>query len=228
MAENEKMTIAKRTKSPTLNPEPKSVRRKLANVDFGTYHHSTPEESEQIRRRAEKVFSKILRPLYPSGARLRVLDAGCGLGFLMYVAAKCFPKAHIVGVDLFKHASISGMSMDKAANNMRSLRISSRTSFLKHDLTKPIESSEPYDLVVSNLVFHNIGKKRFRAYEAVFDVLKPRGFFVIGDVFPHHTADMDYFREHSAVVKEINEGGSGPWPYKIEVLRKPRTIRDRS
>src|SRR4029077_12499078 len=55
---------------------------KHVDIDFGTYHHSTPKESKAIRERAEKAFSKLLRPLYPSGAPLRILDAGCGLGFL--------------------------------------------------------------------------------------------------------------------------------------------------
>jgi len=67
----------------------------MAHVDFGTYHHSTPEESKRIRQSAEKAFSKLLRPLYPSRAALKILDAGCGLGFLTYVAAECFPKARI-------------------------------------------------------------------------------------------------------------------------------------
>jgi cyclopropane fatty-acyl-phospholipid synthase-like methyltransferase len=193
---------------------------KHADVDFGTYHHATPEESNHIRERAEKVFSKLLRPLYPFGAALRILDAGCGLGFLTYVAAKDFPRARITGVDLFRAASISEISMDKAANNMRSLGIDSRTSFLKHDLTKSMESDAHYDLAVSNLVFHNMGKKRFKAYGTVFDALKPRGFFVIGDLFPHDKVDMDYFRDRSTLIDEFDESGSGPWAYKIKVLRK--------
>lgn len=190
------------------------------HVDFGTYHHSTPKESKDLRKRAEKAFSKLLRALYPSRAPLRILDAGCGLGFLMYVAASCFPKANLTGVDVFRHGSISDISVDKAANNMRSLGIDSRTSFLKHDLTKPIESGVQYDLAVSNLVFHNLGKKRFKAYETVFDVLKPAGFFVIGDSFPHAKADMNYFSQHSTVIKELDQSSSGPWAYKIEVLKK--------
>lgn len=72
----------------------------MTDVDFGTYHHSTSEESKRIRESAEKAFSKLLRPLYRSGAALRILDAGCGLGFLTYVAAKCFPKASVTGIDL--------------------------------------------------------------------------------------------------------------------------------
>ncbi len=190
------------------------------NVDFGTYHHSTPKESDEIRERAEKAFSKLLRAAYPSGARLLILDAGCGVGFLTYVAAKCFPKACITGVDLFRRGSMSEISIHQAENNMRSLGMKSRTSFLKHDLTKPMKSDGGYDLAVSNLVFHNMGKKRFKAYGTVFDALKPAGFFVIGDLFPHDKADMDYFRDRSTLINELDESGSGPWVYKIKVLRK--------
>ena len=194
--------------------------RKRANVDFGTYHHSSPEESKRIREETAKAFSKLLRPLYPSTATLKILDAGCGLGFLTYVAAKRFPKATITGVDLFRHGSVSDLSMDKAVQNMKCLGIGSRTSFLKHDLTKPIQSDVQYDLAVSNLVFHNMGKKRFKAYNTVFDALKPGGYFVIGDLFSHAKADMDYFHEQSTLTDELDQGGSGHWQYQIKVLRK--------
>ena len=193
---------------------------KHVDVDFGTYHHSTPEESNHIRERAEKAFSELLQSLYPSSAPVRILDAGCGLGFLAYVAAKCFPKGRITGVDLLRHGSISEISTDKTANNMRSLGIDCRTSFAKHDLTRPMESGARYDVAVSNLVFHNMGKKRFKAYGTIFDALKPRGFFVIGDLFPHCKADMDYFRERSTLINELDESGSGPWAYEIKVLKK--------
>ena len=116
------------------------------NVDFGTYHHSTPEESNQIREYAQKAFTKLLRPLYPPRAALRILDAGCGLGFLTYVAARCFPKAIITGVDLFRRGSMSELSMDKAANNMKSLRIDSRTSLLKHDIPAKSLRSKPHQI----------------------------------------------------------------------------------
>ena len=46
----------------------------------------------------------------------------------------------MTGVDLFWGGSMSELSMDKAANNMKSLGIGFRTSFLKHDLTKPLKS----------------------------------------------------------------------------------------
>jgi cyclopropane fatty-acyl-phospholipid synthase-like methyltransferase len=191
----------------------------MKGVDFGTYHHSTPEESKRIREGAEIAFSKLLRPLYPSRAALKILDAGCGLGFLTYVAAECFPKASITGVDLFRRGSMSELSIDEVVNNMKSLGIDSRTSFLKHDLTKPLKSDVQYDLAVSNLVFHNLGENKFKAYGTVFEALKPKGYFVIGDLFPKGEADMDYFRERSTLINELDQGGSGRWHYQIKVLR---------
>ena len=209
------MTVGKHPGSATRQPH-----RDREEVDFGTYHHSTPQESNEIRQRAERSFSTLVQGLYPSDASLRILDAGCGLGFLMSVAAKCFPKAHVTGVDLFTHGSISGMSMDKAAKNMTSLGIGARTSFLRHDLTKPLESEAAYDLVLSNLVFHNMGRKRWNGYATVFNVLKPGAFFVIGDLFTDDKADLDYFREHAVLISESDESGSGAWKYKIRVLRR--------
>jgi cyclopropane fatty-acyl-phospholipid synthase-like methyltransferase len=194
--------------------------KSMPDVDFGTYHHSTPEESKRLREHAEKAFSKLLRPLYPSRVPLRILDAGCGLGFLTYASARCFPNASITGVDLFRHGSVSELSIDKAVKNMESLGIDSRTSFLQHDLTKPLKSDVRYDLAVSNLVFHNMGKKRFKAYGTVFDALKSRGYFVIGDLFPHGKADMGYFCERSQLIAELHQGSYGRWEYEIKVLRK--------
>jgi tRNA1(Val) A37 N6-methylase TrmN6 len=111
----------------------------MATVDFGTYHHSAPAESKRMREYAERAFPKLLRPLYSSGAAPRILDAGCGLGFLTYVAAQCFPKASLTAVAVFRHGSVSELSMDKATKNMQSLGIDSRTSFLRHDLTKAMK-----------------------------------------------------------------------------------------
>jgi cyclopropane fatty-acyl-phospholipid synthase-like methyltransferase len=190
------------------------------NVDFGTYHHSTAEESRHIREYAEKAFSALLRPLFPCGASLKILDAGCGLGFLMYVAANCFPKASMTGVDLFRHDSVSGLSVNKAMNNMRSLGIDSRTVFLKHDLTKPMHTDVHYDLAVSNLVFHNMGRSRFKAYETVFDAIKAEGYFVIGDLFRRGKIDMDFFNLRASLINELDDGGLGTRDYKIKVFRK--------
>jgi SAM-dependent methyltransferase len=208
--------LAKSESHPGFNDSSMNVE----GVDFGTYHHTTPQESDEIRLRADMSFSKLLQGLYPADASLRILDAGCGLGFLMSVAAKCFSKADIMGVDLFNHGSMSGMSVDEAAKNMKYLQIGSRTSFLKHDLTKPMEAETQYDLVLSNLVFHNMEGERLKGYATVFSALKPGGFFVIGDFFPDDKSDLNYFLDRSVVINESEESNLMPWKYKIRVLRK--------
>ncbi len=192
----------------------------MRGVDFGTYHHTTAAESKQIREWAEKAFCRLLRPLYPSRAPLKILDAGCGLGFLIYVAAKRFPKAKITGIDLFRRGSMRELSIKQAIKNMKALGMDIRTCFLKHDLTKPIKADAQLDLAVSNLVFHNLGKKRFKAYGNVFDALKPKGYFVIADLFRQDKADMDYFREMSTLIDELRDSRLGPSDYKIRVFRK--------
>ena len=75
---------------------------------------------------------------------------------------KVFPKARITGVDVFRHSSVSELSMDKAMQNMKPLGIDSRTSFLKHDLTKPLKSDVQYDLAVSNPVSTTWGRSDLR------------------------------------------------------------------
>lgn len=56
--------------------------------------------SKRIREpaEAEKAFSKLFGPLFLAGAALKVLDAGCGLGFLPYVVAKLFPMASVTAL----------------------------------------------------------------------------------------------------------------------------------
>ncbi|MGC8506459.1 MAG: class I SAM-dependent methyltransferase, partial [Thermoplasmata archaeon] len=63
--------------------------------DFGTCHHSTPKKSEEMRQKIEKIFCPLLLSLYSDDSELEILDAGCGLGFMTSIAAKCFPKSRI-------------------------------------------------------------------------------------------------------------------------------------
>lgn len=189
-------------------------------VEFGTYHHSTPKQSGEMRKKIGEEFSLLLPTLFDTDSNLRILDAGCGLGFLSYVCAITFPKSQVTGIDIFNSGSLSEESITKAVENMNLLGIGSRVHFVEHDLTTPIETEDEYDLVVSNLVFHNLGRSRFRGYEHVFNVLKGNGYFVIGDLFLHESSDSKYLTMWSSIVKEIQEDDSGRWRYKIKVLKK--------
>jgi hypothetical protein len=112
----------------------------------------------KTRESAEKAFSKLFRPRYRSRAALRILGRWLRTG--LPALPKAFPKATMTGVDVFRRGSMSELSMEKASTNMESLGISSTTSFLSHDLTKPLKGDVQYDLAA-------LGRKRFVAYWAL-------------------------------------------------------------
>ena len=189
-------------------------------IDFGTYHHSTPEESSNMRSRVETAFSELFTSVYSPESEISILDAGCGLGFLASVAARNFPNSRITGVDVFGHGSLSDASLEKANANMKALNLETRVQLLKHDLRKPLGSNVIYDLAISNLVFHNLGKKRFLAYENVFNALKDGGYFILGDLFPSLKVDLEFFNGRCNEVDEKISEGSGKWAYRILVMQK--------
>ncbi len=188
--------------------------------DFGTYHHSTPDESRKMREKAGKVFSSLFLSLYPADAELRILDAGCGLGFMSSIAAGCFHNSRITAVDIFQHDSLSDASLERAEANMEILGIGSRVEILQHDLINPLPFGADFDLAISSLVFHNLGKRRFEGYQTVFSALKSGGYFIIGDLFPSLKKDMDFFSRFSSAVREEGEEGSGEWSYRILGMKK--------
>jgi 2-polyprenyl-3-methyl-5-hydroxy-6-metoxy-1,4-benzoquinol methylase len=46
------------------------------------------------------------------GDELKILDVGCGLGFLSCVTAKFYRKARVTGIDTFEHSSLKGSSLE--------------------------------------------------------------------------------------------------------------------
>ena len=74
------------------------------------------------------------------------------------IASKHFPYASITGIDIFNHDSLSGPSMEKALQNMKELEIDKRVLLINHNLLTPFTMGTKFDLAMSNLVFHNLGK----------------------------------------------------------------------
>ncbi|BCU67672.1 hypothetical protein HS7_11090 [Sulfolobales archaeon HS-7] len=153
-------------------------------IDFGIYHNSTREQSEKLRGNAEQVFTVLFqRTGVDRSSHLMILDVGCGLGFLSYVAAKYFPNADILGIDTFSHESLEQSSIVKAKRNMELLGLSDRVEFKRVNILGMSETLGRFDLAISNLVFHNLGERRFDAYQRVRDILKADSFFINGDLF---------------------------------------------
>ena len=155
----------------------------MAEVDFGVYHHTSREGSDAAREAAKVVFLEAFSKTgIDTNASIKVLDAGCGLGFLTYVVLSHYPKATVAAVDKFEGNSLPGNSLERAKKNAEALGISERVEFVASDLTT-INLKAEYDLAVSNLVFHNLWRKKRAAYKAVAESLKAGSYFLNGDLF---------------------------------------------
>ena len=120
---------------------------------------------------------------------LKILDVGCGLGFLSCVSAEFYQTARITGIDTFEHASLKRSSLEKAKENSKILGFSDRIDFKKCDVFR-FTPAEKFNIIVSNLVFHNFGKMRFKAYSLLSSWTQAGFFVIMGDLFFSPKTDM--------------------------------------
>ena len=185
---------------------------------YGTYHHTTPEQSETIRSELKVAFEEVFAYIYQENVIEKVLDAGCGLGFLCEQAAKFFPKSSVIGVDLFGSSSLPEGDLKRAEQNMQIAGLNGRVEFIKADITKINFQENYFDLVISNLVFHNLGKARYKAYSNIRDMLKTGGFFVIGDFF--RPKDKETLKGLFSIIIDKGNINQMPPQYSIMILKK--------
>jgi len=189
--------------------------------NFGTYHHSTPKRSEKTRAVVERAFLGAFDILpFSRDQEVDIIDLGCGLGFLSCVCAKFYRRARVTGIDTFEHESLKGSSLKKANENARILRISDRVHFERGDVLSSDYGDLEFDLFVSNLVFHNLGRKRFRAYDRLLSWMPPNSYALLGDAFRERKGDLKHLANNFRMEKEIEPEGISWAPYKILVLSK--------
>ncbi|MGC2574380.1 MAG: class I SAM-dependent methyltransferase [Candidatus Nitrosopolaris sp.] len=92
---------------------PSRRREKTKEPDFGTYHHSTSVASKKVRAVVNDMFTDAFSSL-PLGRddELRILDVGCGLGFLSCINAVFDRNGTITGIDTFKQTSLKRSSLE--------------------------------------------------------------------------------------------------------------------
>ena len=188
-------------------------------ADFGTYHHSTHRGSDKTREKVKILFTEVFGDLpFARDDKLKILDIGCGLGFLSCVCAEYYPKAKITGIDTFEHASLKGSSLTKAKNNAVILEFSERIRFQKEDVLSSDYRKGKFNLFVSNLVFHNFGRRRFDAYQRLAHWMK--SCIVLGDLFFDYKTDSRRLTSLFGSIEERPSSAIGG-AYKMLVMSAP-------
>ena len=210
------LPIRRMDESGSLTHSRRGYRRK--EPDFGTYHHSTTAASKKTRAVVKAMFTNAFASL-PFGVddELRILDVGCGFGFLSCVCAEFYRNAQITGIDTFKHASLKGASLERANENARILGFLDRIDFKRGDVFR-FTPAEKFDLIVSNLVFHNFGKMRFKAYSHLSSWTQAGSFVLMGDLFFSHKTDVVELAKVFEIVREIRSPKSGFEHYALLVM----------
>mgnify|MGYP005842588593 CR=1 FL=1 len=112
-----------------------------------------------------------------------VLDIGCGSGPLVVKLAKKFPESRIHGVDYW--GGVWEYSQKKCEDNAAAEGVGGQITFLRASASKLPFPDESFDLVVSNLVFHEVSdvSDKQEVLKEAFRVLKKGGRFVFQDLF---------------------------------------------
>ncbi len=202
----------------------------MDSIDFGQYHHSTMDESENLRRIARTMIHEGLNSIGANReSNLNILDAGPGTGFLTTLMAKYFLNSQITSVDLFDSSSLAGNSLDRFKNNLILAGVNNRVRIVEADLVK-FETQDTFDIAVSNLVLHNLGQKRFAAYRNIARVLKCGAYFLNADGFIRRNPLVNPFERDMHRISDVFEPEfqiypeglkeSALWSYKLVGLKK--------
>lgn len=202
---------------------PKESTNEKPEPDFGTYHHTSTRDSEKIREKVKVLFTKAFAdlPFSRDDDELKVLDAGCGMGFLSCVCAEYYRNAMITGIDTFDDSSLKNSSLAKAKNNAKIMGFSKRIRFQKRDILRSGYSKRKFDLLVSNLVFHNLGRRRLDGYERLAQWVTAKSYVVLGDLFFDYEKDSKRLKSLFGNVHEKQVSRMGGM-YRLVVLSKPK------
>ena len=140
----------------------------VATIAAGYYYSTGPGK--------RAVWSEILGDLELRGDE-RILDVGCGRGAVLMLAAHRLPGGRATGADVWSRRDQSGNSHRATERNAAAEGVADRVDLADADARDLPFPDASFDVVVSNLVIHNISDdvgRRQAVLEAV-RVLRPGG-----------------------------------------------------
>jgi SAM-dependent methyltransferase len=129
-----------------------------------------------------KVLDRLMAEIDWEGGG-EALDIGCGNGALVIGLARRFPRARVTGTDFWGKAWDYSRGVCEA--NARLSGVDGRVSFQRSSASRLPFADGRFDLVVSNLTFHEVKDVHDKAacVREALRVLRPGGVFVFQDLF---------------------------------------------
>jgi ubiquinone/menaquinone biosynthesis C-methylase UbiE len=113
-----------------------------------------------------------LKRYHPSG---RLVDIGCGPGYLLGVIGRRFRRLQLMGID------ISKTMVEAAHRSLAHKGLGSRVAFREGDIERLPLQDDSVDFIVSTFSLHHWGNP-LEALREVHRVLKPKGQFLLFDL----------------------------------------------
>jgi arsenite methyltransferase len=154
----------------------------------------------------------------------RVLDVGTGAGLLLIGAAKKLTTGRAIGVDLWSLVDLSGNARERTLRNAEIEGVKEKVEVLDGDATEMKFGDGAFDVVVSNLVIHNIPSRagRDKACREVARVMKPGGVAVISDFGKTREYQSEFEKAGLQIAPETGLSWSTFPPIRIIKALKPR------
>ena len=151
----------------------------------------------------------------------RVLDVGCGAGLLLIGAAKRLTTGKATGVDVWSKVDLSANARERTLRNVAMEGVGQKTEVLDGDATAMKFADGMFDVVVSNLVIHNIPSReeRDKACREIARVLKPGGVAVISDFVKTKEYQAQFVKAGLQLTRTRWSWGTFP-PLRVIVARK--------
>jgi arsenite methyltransferase len=135
------------------------------------------------RRGKFVVWEELLRNLKLRGDEW-ILDLGCGRGAVLLLAAQHLTTGRAVEVDLWRKVDQSGNAAEATRRNAVAEAVADRVELHTANMKVLPFANDSFDLVVSNVVIHNVKSEagRNKVIEEAVRVLRPEGRLMIADI----------------------------------------------